>query len=476
MSGKAERSAPYSLRRRLTIAMIAGFLLVLSVIAIGFWNYATRAADRTYDLLLDGSAIAIRERIFQGADGEIDVDFPPSALEILGLAENDRVFYRIFDSEGRTITGSDDLPVAADMPTAGGNRFFDTEYGGEEVRFVVHGGTVSGPTGARQVNVQVGQTRAGRDDMKNDLFVTGMLVLSAIAAIGIIFLRFSVNLAMRPLAGIVADIERRDPGNLSPLIAEPPREVAGLIVAINGFMRRLGTSQDNAQNFIADVAHQIRTSLSALRGQIEIAGEQQDSGKLRDRVGKAAEQAARTIHLTNQLLSHAMVIHRADIGAGQPVDLVRIVTGLIEEAVNANGTEAEFGFSIDPRIQEAAVMGDPVSLREAIRNLIDNAIRYSPGEPGQDPVISLGLELHSGDGAESVVLFVEDNGPGIPEEARDRVFERFYSANKSSGSGLGLTIAKAVAESHGGSIGLTQARTGGLRVEIRLPARKNEVR
>jgi two-component system sensor histidine kinase TctE len=247
----------------------------------------------------------------------------------------------------------------------------------------------------------------------------------------------------------------------------PPREIAGLIAAINGFMRRLGASKDNAESFIADVSHQIRTSLSALRGQLELASESVDPVSQRARVAKAAEQANRTIRLTNQLLAHAMVIHRADTAPRQHVDMMDIARRLIEEASRSphDAGEPEFEVQVAPGVETLVVPGDPVALREAMRNLVDNALRHA----GATPLVRIALSPGQMDGQKALDLRVEDNGPGIPPADRDRARQRFSSLGSRGGSGLGLAIVEAAVAAHGGRLDLDVSPEGGLSARLLLP-------
>ena len=463
---------PYSLRRRLMAAMLAGFTVIMAALAFGLWNYARDAADTTFDLMLDGAAIAILESVTATPSG-IQVDIPNSALEILALVEGDRVFYQVSTADGMVLTGNNDLPAPpgqrsrASLPAAD-RQFFDAPHTGEAVRFVRRQLSVPGITGPVEVAVQVGQTRGARNVMQHDLFFRGMATLAVLALIGLICVQSAIHLAMRPLAGIEADIQGRDPANLAPLRAQPPREIAGLIVAINGFMRRLDASKDNAESFIADVAHQIRTSLSALRGQLELASETVDAVTQRTRVAKAAEQASRTIRLTNQLLAHAMVIHRADTAPHEDVDMIDIARGLIEEISRSpdDSAEPEFEVQVAPGTETLMVSGDPVSLREAMRNLVDNALRHA----GEAPLVRIALSRGELGGQTALDLRVEDNGPGIAEADRTRARQRFSSLGSRGGSGLGLAIVEASVTAHGGRLDLDVSPEGGLSARLLLPA------
>lgn len=466
MSRKTEPTAPYSLRRRLLVAMFTAFFVIISVISVGLLSYARRAADRTYDFLLEGSAIAILERVSQTQDG-IFVDLPPSALEILELATDDLVFYRIFQSDGETLTGDNDLPLPDHFRAEPQHIFFDALYHGEEARFVLQSKMVVGAAAKHWIGVEVGQTRLGRNLLQSDLFNNGMLGLTGIALVGMIFVRLGISLAMRPLSGIENNLASRDPSDLAPLSAKPPREVQGLIDAINGFMRRLDANRDNTQSFIADVSHQIRTSLATLRGQLELALDKKHAGDAREWIGKASDQTARTIHLTNQLLSHAMVIHRADSQSSELIDVLEVAKNVLEEAVCLDANQkAEFEFDGSKYSGGHAISGDAISLHEALRNLIDNALKHG----GPEPVVRMTVRDARLQGkVAAIAIAVCDNGPGILAAERENVLQRFYTLGDRSNSGLGLAIVKAVVDSHGGTLELGKAVGGGLAATITLP-------
>ena len=463
MRGRTERQSPYSLRRRLMVVMTGGFLVVLSLISIGLWSYARNAANETYDLLLKGSAISILERISLSPQGYA-LDFPPSALEILGLAEDDRVFYRVFDLSGTTITGDPDLPLPPALSPAETPIAFDAAYSGEPVRFVVQGRTLLGQDRPQWVGVQIGQTRSARNALHFNIFSTGLVGLTLLAVVSLVFVRVAISRAMRPLSGIEADIRRREPTDLSPLRAQPPREIESLIGTINDFMRRLDVSKDNAQTFIADVAHQIRTALATLEGHLQLAENKADGASMRLRLDKARDQTGRTINLTNQLLSHAMVIHRADNEVRETIDLKAVIASVLEEVVRSPAAAgAEFAFEQNLPDRQVRLTGDPLAVREALLNLVQNALQHG------GKTISIELSRHRVDGVAHVVLAVEDDGPGIAPSERGQVTDRFYTLGESAGSGIGLAIVKAVVESHDGGLELGEAASGGLRAAMTLP-------
>ncbi|MDG4717777.1 MULTISPECIES: sensor histidine kinase [Thalassospira] len=450
----------HSLRQRLLVSMAAGFAIILVSIAIGIWSYARDAANHSYDRLLSGAAFAILERTLVTPNGP-GVEIPYSALEMIGLAESDRVFYRIFAADGTTLTGSESLPVPDQYRPTDQPVFFDTRYSGEDVRFLLQGRFLAGAGYGDWVVVQIGQTRIARDAFAREMMINAIALLLFVTVIGLGFVWFGINRALSPLIGIERQLRHREPTDFSQILITPPREVASLTRSINGLILRHKKSLDNAQAFIADVAHQTRTSLGALHGLLESASRQPDAEQRQVRIAQAEEQAERTIRLTNQLLSHAMIIHRADntpLERKVLIDVIRAVFGDIIRDYLKYDTDFSIESDGEPDTH-TYVMLDEIGIREALRNLIDNAIKHGAAPHKIDIVVrSSGSHCH---------LIVDDNGPGIEGAKHASVLQRFSSL--STGTGLGLAIVKAVADRHGADLNLAQSPNGGLRVEMVFP-------
>ena len=449
--------------------MGAGFAVIIAIISIGLLNQARYSANQPYDLLLTGASLAILERTFGSPRGPV-VDIPYSALEMMGQAKDDRVFYRIFTADGQTLTGDPTLPLPDGYRPEAEPSYFDAVHSGEMVRFVLQGRLLTGSDQSRWVVAQIGQTRRARDSLERELIVKGLAVLGLVTGVGLLFVWFGINRALRPLAGIERNLRDRDSTDLTPLQATPPREVENLIESINSFVHRLKVSQENAQSFIADVAHQTRTSLSALQGQLELAVRQTSPENMRDRLVKADVQARRTIRLTNQLLARAMIIHRADNQPRQPIELEPLVRKTMEETLRGTmSRDIDFELVVGDLDGGGTVMGDAVAIREALRNLLDNAVKHGP----ENNRIGVSIGRLTGANGSRVRLSVEDAGPGIVPGERDEAFNRFHSmgANQ-TGSGLGLAIVLAMADSHGATVRLGDSRYGGLKVDLEFPEAK----
>ena len=453
-------AAGHSLQRRLLVTMAAGFAILLVMISLLLWTYSRNAANRTHDLLLAGAALSILERMSVGPDG-VTVDLPNSAMEILSLNPVDRVLYRVFVPGERTITGAEDLPAPSDLSLTATPIFFDMRHDGTDFRFALQGRQLATAQGRQWVAVQIGQTVEWRTEQQISLFATGLAGLAVLSLIGLCFVWVAIRTSLSPLRQIASDLAHREPSDLGLVQGAPPREIRGLFNAINGFIESLRRNRTLTETFIADVAHQTRTSLSAVQGHLSLAADEKDPEKMRSRLIKADRQAARTVRLTNQLLANAMVIHRSNGATLQPLALRPLVRDILAEslrdsrmrnvALSFNGDEIKEG--------EDMICGDAVSIREALRNLIENALRHGPA----DNTITITLAATDSD----IRLSVEDAGPGIPDADLHRATERFTSlSEKTMGSGLGLSIVKAVTEGHGAELILRRSRLGGLDVTL----------
>jgi two-component system, OmpR family, sensor histidine kinase TctE len=456
---------PRTLSLRSRLAGMMGLLFLAGTVGlyIAARTYALAAADLSYDRLLSGAALSIEETL-SVAQHEISVDIPYAALDMLSAAPEDRVFYRVIGPNGATVTGYDDLPA----PTAashragdgapGSKKFFDAQYRGELVRFALHGRELAEPGATGWVWVQVGQTRRARQALARELVLGALLPIGAMTVLALSLVWFGIGGALRPLARIGHDLSDREPADLRPIATPVPVEMAPMVDALNGFMHRLNANIGTLRAFIAEAAHQMRTPLAALLAQAQLAPED-DPAQLRRTLRAVERNAARLTRLLNQLLSDATVIHRSDMRRFEPFDLLRMVRQAIHESVPLSG-DADVQFHAPGGA--APFTGDRLMLCEALKNLIDNALRHG----GAEGPVSIELEP-TGD---AYRLCVADRGPGIPLENRTRVFERFARGSSTApGAGLGLAIVRQAVESHRGTITLLDRPGGGLIVELHLP-------
>ncbi len=455
---RADTRSPSSLRRTLTLYL--GLLLAVFAVALLFAarDYGQRAANRSYDHLLVSSALSIIDSVAL-VDAQWQVDLPYASLDLLAMAPDDRVFYRVYDARGRTVTGYPDLPPPP-RPASDEPQLFDAAYSGETVRFVVVSRRVSSPSAQAEVRVQVGQTRRAREAVAQDIVNRALLAIGVLSLLSLALVAFGVHRAFRPLVKVERELSRREPSDLSPLDARVPREMDQMVAALNRFMARLSSSNETLRAFMAEAAHQMRTPLAALRAQAQLALDDEDPEDMRRSLVAIDRNATHMSRLLNQLLSDASVIHRSNLQRFAPVDMVEIVHQALHEALPQALPAPRVQLAVG--VASSRVQGDALLLREAIKNLIDNALKYGGNGPLQ---VALTEE-----GTYSVVT-IADHGPGIPPGDAERVFERFARGEDAApgGAGLGLAIVKRVVDSHGGQIDLSNRPAGGLVATIRLP-------
>ncbi|MBN6151666.1 sensor histidine kinase [Xanthomonas sp. AmX2] len=449
-----------SIRR--TLLLYLGALSLLGAVALFFLarDYGQRAANRSYDHLLVSSALSIVDSVAL-VGGQWQVDLPYASLDLLAMAPEDRVFYRVFDARGATITGYDDLPRAAALPAAdAGPALFDAVYSGERVRFAVVARRVSSASAQGEVWVQVGQTRRARAALARDVVLHALVAIAVLSLLSLALVWLGVYRALRPLHKIERDLSRREPSDLKPLAVAAPQELDQMVSALNRFMARLAGSNETLRAFMAEAAHQMRTPLAALRAQAQLALDDEDPRDMRRSLDTIERNATHMSRLLNQLLSDASVIHRANLQRYATVDLAETVHQALHEALPQSEPRPRVQLAIAG--EPALVRGDALLLREAIKNLIDNACKYG----GQAPLqVALTCE------ARECVVTVADHGPGIAAADAERVFERFARGEGAApgGAGLGLAIVKRVVDSHGGRIDLSNRVGGGLIATLRLP-------
>jgi two-component system sensor histidine kinase TctE len=441
-----------SLRLRI-IAVLAG-VLAAGALVLGFaaWHSSSLAAQQAYDRLLRGGTVQIAENVYvQG--GVVTVEPPVSTIAT--LADYDLVFYKVVDPRGIVVAGYDDLASDANPVEArAGVVLKDGVYQGQPVRIATLARRIDLPGTDNWATVVVAQTTEARRALARDLTLKALGVIAAMSVLAILAAAYAVTLALRPLARIEREIAERRPDDLRPIAAEPPLEIRNLVEAIDDFMRRLSERMAIMQRFIADAAHQIRTPLAALDAQVEILVGTPPSRRKAETVARIHERTAELGRLTGQLLDHAMVTHRRDATVAMPVDLNALAKAVLAKAVPLS-LPREVDIAFVPADTPMMVDGDTVSLREALTNLIDNALRHGAHHR---------LWVTTGASDTTAWVEVQDDGDGFPASLAELI-RPFAKGAASQGSGLGLAIAAEVATAHGGE--LTLARQDGT-TQVRL--------
>jgi len=307
--------------------------------------------------------------------------------------------------------------------------------------------------------IQIAQPLSVREGLAGAAALRVMLPLLILLPLLGVAVVWVVGSSLAPLRRIVGEVQRRDVGSLAPLAtAELPEEIAPLIEQLNRLLARLEAAFGAQRAFVADAAHELRSPLTAVRLQSQLLDRAPDEAARRTARAELGAAVERAIHLVEQLLALARSDPQDVRSELQPVALEAVAADAIRDThALALQRQIELQLSTEPDI---TVRGDPEALRTLARNLVDNAVRYTPAG-GQ-------VQVRSRHEASGAVLQVSDTGPGIPPAERARAFDRFYRRANSpaGGCGLGLAIVKAIAERHGARVMLDEAPGGGLQATV----------
>lgn len=459
-----------SIKRRLLAMLLALFVAALGALYLLVRGYAQQTADTTYDQLLRSSVLSIADSL-QLVQGEWRMDMPYASLALLEQAPRDRVFYRVGDGAA-LISGYADLPAppARDIADpADSPRLYDASYQGEPVRIAWMERKVAGPRNAETALIQVAQTREARDALAQGILWQGTLALIGFTAAALALAYWGLLRSLSPIRRIERELAARSASDLHPIAAPVPEELDTLVHALDGFMARLSENLDTLRLFIAEAAHQLRTPLAALHAQMEVALDEDDPAEQRRSLLAVLRNAEKLSRLVNQLLSDASVIHRSNVRQFQPVDLAELLRQAVHDTVPQADPQPDVRLHLPASGRPALVAGDSLMLREAFKNLIDNALRHGAAEDGH---IDVRLEAQD----QGWRISVSDQGPGIPPALANAAFERFVRGPdaRAPGAGLGLSIIKRVVDIHQGKLTLSNRVGGGLDAVITLPAQPHE--
>jgi two-component system sensor histidine kinase TctE len=312
--------------------------------------------------------------------------------------------------------------------------------------------------------VQVAETREKRSVLAAEIIKGVMLPQFALLPLAVLLVWLALVRGIKPLSELEERIRARKPDDLSPLDDKAvPMEVAPLVVSVNDLLERLKDSIVTQKRFLADAAHQLKTPLAGLRMQADLAqrsgSSEEDLKKSLQQIGRASMQATHTV---NQLLSLA----RAEGGGAhvpqQRCDMVGLASEVLQDCLpRAMDKGLDLGYEgVDAGTPGVQVQGNPTLLKEMLRNLVENAVHYTPSTPERQGVVTVRVLVDPY--SKALVMQVEDNGLGIPVAERDLVFQPFYRAlgTNVDGSGLGLPIVKEIAQQHGASVTVDATHPG----------------
>ena len=434
--------------------------------AVGAYFLSLEPASEAYDQALVDVGIALGERI-RSEGGSFSFDLPRAAEQVMRTDKYDTIYYQVRRPDGVALAGDPGLPpVPAAQEPQDGVIAYDSEYGNRKIRVIA----LLIPCGGETCTVQVAETTNKRNKLARNIVLSSLVpeLLITLATLAIVW--FGVKRGLAPLEDLSTEIRTRSARDLRPIDpAHAPEEARPLLTALNQLFDQVAESNRNQQRFLANAAHQLRTPLAGLQAHIEIALAQweialaqQVPDEQRAQLEQVHRATIRTARLANQLLALARAEpggYRAD--AFTRVNLRTLVEDAADEWVHrAMAKDIDLGFELS----DTQVSGEALLLREALANLIHNALEYTPAGGH--------VTVRTGSRSDTPFLEVEDDGPGIPEAERGQVLERFYrvTGTTGTGSGLGLSIVREIASAHGAEISLHAGAHGrGCKVGLTFP-------
>ena len=473
--------------------MLTPLLLLWPISLALTWLVAQNIAGKPFDRALEYNVQALA-KLVGVKNNQVQFNLTAPAREILRADDTDLVYYQVIGTQGEHLSGEYDLPAPLDddKGAEGEVRLREDMIQGQDVRVaytwmkVDVKGDVKGPRipatagkggGDQFVLVQVAETLEKRKTLATEI-VKGLMVPQFVTLpLAVLLVWLALVRGIKPLAQLEKRIRARKPDDMSPLDdTAVPEEVAPLVSSINDLLSRLTVSLTTQKRFLADAAHQLKTPLAGLRMQADLAQRETDAGELKKSLKHIGRASIRATHTVNQLLALARAETTGRALAKQRVDLVNIASEVMADSVpRAMEKGIDLGYDGPAAGDKASqLLGNPTLLKELVRNLLDNAINYTP-EKGR-----VTLRILSDQFSGVLVLLVEDSGPGIPESERELVFQPFYRAlgTNVDGSGLGLAIVHEIAMQHDATISIEetyphgQAQTppqgAGARVAVRF--------
>lgn len=451
-----------SLKRQLLIWLLLPQLVLFLVGGALAYRVALNYAEKAIDQSLTQSVRSLARQVKPVGSGLL-IDFPRAAQDIIEQDPKDRVSYMVSSPPGRFLLGNSKLPGPANAPElqTGETLLYNAEIDARAMRVALLEVDYGDDQSPQRMRVQVAKSLTVQQRLTTELIadiLVPLLVLGA-ALSGLVY--SGISRGLQPLMRLQAQLgDRRAPtlSALSPIeLTQAPQEVYALATALNQLLEAVRRSLGQEKRFLNDAAHQLRTPLAGLISQTELALTESDPQALRSRLNKVLAGAQRSAHLVHQLLSLARNEVEVKLQALDIAELVRDVAR--QWTPRALKAGIDLGFE---GVDHLLVQGEPLLLREALTNLIDNALTYA----GSGSEVTLNVQTQG----QHALLEVSDNGVGLSEADLPHVFERFWRASSlPGGCGLGLAIVREIAQRHGGNATVSASVPHGLRVQLRLP-------
>lgn len=439
--------APHSLRARLLWFLLAAISLTALAQASVAYRTARSEADEIFDYHMQQMAMSLRAGIPVG-------ETPPGVGRPFD-EDNFEFVVQVWTADGLQVFQSS---ARAQLPQRAVLGFSNVQARNTTYRVF--------SMQSRSQVIQVAQDMAVRREMATALALRTVAPIGVLAPVLMLLVWWVVGASLAPVSRVRRQVAARQADDLDEVSeAGVPDEIRPLVRELNLLFARVRQAFDAQKNFVADAAHELRSPLTALKLQARSLERATDEASRKLAIERLNAGIDRATRLVEQLMVLArQQANAASCASPQAVALAAVARLAVEDTLGAAQARGiDLGIAVD---DEGMIDGHPDALRIMLRNLLENAVKYTPSGGTVD------VDLRRT--ADSIVLSVDDSGPGIPAPERERVFDRFYrvAGTEGSGSGLGLGIVKAIADTHSAKVSLDRStRLGGLRVVVSFPAR-----
>lgn len=444
-----------SLRNKLAITLLGGVTLLTVLFYFVVRDYTTKIAQQSQDSILNASVTSMLDKAVI-RHGEVEIDIPYSALSMLSTPTDDRVFYAIYQ-DGNLLSGYENLLIPKDEDNEKSTPR-STTFMNVPVRQVSSSRILVGADLRTRISATVAQTQESLSGTLSEISRNAALYGAGFFAFAAMLSVWAASSTIGPLKRFADSVARRGPQDLRPIAKPVPSEMVPLVSSFNNLMGSLEKSFSQSEEFIAEAAHRVRTPLSTVRSYAETTLQRVDKEDNRQALRAMIRAIDESSRAATQVLDHAMITFRAKQLEYQEIDLVDMVENIVMRLTPlAEMKEIELRMGGENIVR---VSGEPILIQNAVRNIIDNALKYSPAES----VVVIKVSA-----SPSPCVEVRDQGNGFPSDEIETLTERFTrgrNANDSIGSGLGLTIARDVAVAHGGTLTISNGEGGGACVYI----------
>ncbi|MFZ6813397.1 sensor histidine kinase [Undibacterium sp. Rencai35W] len=439
-----------SLKSRLALWVFLPTLLISTIDLFVTYKSTDNIATLVQEQLLKGSAKIISEQL-NTIDGGYEISIPPAAFELFASKYQDRVFYSVRSKKGHLISGDEELSTYSSDLQIEQEKYFLTHIRGELVRVIAYAHALPSTSSNDYAVTQIAQTLRSHDAFKKELFLLTMrehFILLSLVLFGLVI---AFRWTLSPLILFGEKLLQRQPGSLEKLDEDnAPDELKPVIFAMNDYVARLDKTLTSYEQFVANTAHQLRTSFAIVTSQINFGNRNNDLDQSQKDIFSAIQKTiVNGTKVINQLLVLASIEQNRHNKNTQIVtQFSEVVQSVIEELAPL-AQQKNIDLGIDTLDENCMVNASKHLLRELVSNLVENAIQHLHTES----MVTVSLKNLG----HSILFKVSDNGPGIPVEQRSKVFERFYRLNedKPNSSGLGLSIVKEICDMLNATIQLT---------------------